>query len=261
MNCIGPDRAVPDRVAVVARRRRCRGSRPRRRSPLRTGPRMCGEVSPFASTTAPPYRPLSDSTWPIAASSVQLRWQPGVEEATDELSVLVGVERGQGYVVRGRRADLATRCLTVPTTTTVCPPTTVQPAGSALLASGRRGGRDRGRRTERQVRRQIAARREPDRGLLGARDRGAWRPPSRVGAAPRHRARSCAGELGLLRTNPPCCHHNPVGKILSYHVSEHGSTISVNIRLRIVVGCRARRPPRRPSPADARSCWQVHSTL
>src|SRR4051794_17689652 len=40
-------------------------------------PMIAGITTPSEPMTAPPYRPLADSTVPIAASSGQVRWHPG----------------------------------------------------------------------------------------------------------------------------------------------------------------------------------------
>ena len=76
MNCIGPTARsqvvspsrLPPSVSAIA------ATGP---LPLRGTPRMAGRATPSLASTAPPYRPWSDSTRPIAASSVHGRSHPG----------------------------------------------------------------------------------------------------------------------------------------------------------------------------------------
>src|SRR3989440_10735545 len=81
MNCIGPTAwsytGSPSYRPPSVSRTRC--SAP---CPLRAGPMIGGRTLPSGWSTAPPARPWSDSTLPIAASVVHARWQPGLSAAS-----------------------------------------------------------------------------------------------------------------------------------------------------------------------------------
>src|SRR3954447_6100955 len=55
-----------------------------------------GLTTPSAPTAAPPYRPLPDSTVPIAASSDQVRWHPGSVRASPASAARYAARAGAG---------------------------------------------------------------------------------------------------------------------------------------------------------------------
>ena len=103
MNCIGPTARSQTLSPSI---RPFSESRMAATGPLPFSaiPMIAGRETPSVLSTEPPYRPWSDSTRPIPASSVQGIWQDGVGAVDRRGRVLVRRQRRLRQVVGGQRA-------------------------------------------------------------------------------------------------------------------------------------------------------------